>query len=128
MSITGLQESVADLEGNVRLIETAFQNQQEILQKLSTANSHVYTYLHTTAVQMQELIAKVGCRAERDIHRVEQLLIRHIVAQEATRLVDRAIDSALNGNISPELIGVKVLQNLLQQEGLEAANVLLHEP
>jgi hypothetical protein len=127
-AITETRGAVAALEKNLRFMNLVFRNQEKVLKKLSAANGHVYSYLHATATQLQELIQQVGCRTEQNMHRVENILLQHMVSQQATRSVERAIEAALSGRISAELINVTTLRGLFKQEGIRSNNVLSHEP
>ncbi len=104
--INAVQMAAETLAGNAEM-------QSESIRKLQFANEHVFHFLHHSLQSIRDIVARTQCQANQHAYGVKGELVLYVFREKLQIALQSVTQAALTGELTPELICVSSLSEIL---------------
>lgn len=122
-----LDKKVSALQYGVDFVRKKTLQNAESIRKLTIANEHIYAFLHQEIGKLYDTMLRATCDIDRKISALHEMLVAHLLEAELKTIISGLITAGLHTEISPEVIDIQRINDLIHHDHELAGTVLAHE-
>lgn len=94
-------------------VQGRLQKHRKIIHRITEANEHVYAFVHHAITNLEKLISSLECDARHVFREVQKELVVHWFSEKAKHAVENIMAACLHGKITPGIIDIVTLKNVV---------------
>lgn len=123
-----LDKKIAALHYGVDFIRKNSMQNTESIKKLTVANEHLYAFVHHEMGKLYDTMLRMTCDTNMRIGVLHEMLVSHVLEAELRKIISGLITAGLHTEISPDVIDIQRINDLIHNDHDLSDTVLAHEP